>query len=484
MSPEQLPESIVPSCAGCSRPDRRQFLASASVLSLGALATAACGDGVFSGPETIPAFPAATFSFDPRAVAALQQVGGRTVVQNGTTAPVLVERLGTSQYRALSLACPHRGTIVDVSGDGFLCPNHGARFAADGTWLSGQATVDLAPVAVRLNPDGTLTIGGTPPPPALGLSAASAVFTTTVTGSSPAAQSIQVTNSGGGSLGALQVGLAYATNQRSGWLSVELNTATAPAILTIAATKGTLPAGVYNATITVNALGATNGPQTVAVSFVVSDPATAPSMQLSASALVFSAPLGTTATAQLVQISNAGGGSVSGLSAQVAYGAGATGWLAATLLQTTAPATLTVRPTSTTLAPGTYTATISVSATGLPPRTITVTLTVTPGGLLVNIAAWPALANVGGVSGSVGNVNGGPVAVVRTSDTSFSAFSMVCPHAGTTINVINGTSFRCPNHGALFNANGTLQPNSPQRTESLTRLTVIYTPGASTLTVT
>uniref|UniRef100_UPI003341FC2D Rieske (2Fe-2S) protein n=1 Tax=Gemmatimonas sp. TaxID=1962908 RepID=UPI003341FC2D len=159
-------------------------------------------------------------------------------------------------------------------------------------------------------------------------------------------------------------------------------------------------------------------------------------------------------------------------------------WLAATLLQTTAPATLTVRPTSTTLAPGTYTATISVSATGIPPRTITVTLTVTPGGLLVNIAAWPALANVGGISGSVGNVNGGPVAVVRTSDTSFSAFSMVCPHAGTTINVINGTSFRCPNHGALFNASGTLLPNSPQRTENLTRLTVIYTPGSSTLTVT
>jgi Rieske Fe-S protein len=143
-----------------------------------------------------------------------------------------------------------------------------------------------------------------------------------------------------------------------------------------------------------------------------------------------------------------------------------------------------LRPTGGQLAPGTYTATVSVGATGVPARTIAVTFAVTPGGLLVNIAAWPALANVGGVSGSVGNVNGGPVAVVRTSETSFSAFSMVCPHAGTTINVINGTSFRCPNHGALFSANGTLQANSPQRTENLTRLTVIYTPGASTLTVT
>lgn len=439
---------------------------------------------MFSGPETIPAFPTASFSFDPRTVAALQQVGGRTVVQNGTTAPVLVERIGASRYRALSLACPHRGTIVDVSGDGFLCPNHGARFAADGTWLSGQATVDLAPVGVRLNPDGTLTIGGAPPPPSLSLSGASAVFTTTVTGNSPAGQTIQITNSGGGSLGALQVGLAYSANQRSGWLSVQLDQAAAPALLTIAATKGSLPAGVYNATITVNAPSASNGAQTIAVSFIIQDPASLPAMQLSTTSVAFSAPLGSTASGQLVQISNSGGGSLVGLTAQVAYGAGATGWLTATLNQTTAPATLTLRQTASQLAPGTYTATVSVGATGLPARTIAVTLTVTPGGLLVNIAAYPALANVGGVAGSVGTVNGGPVAVVRTSETSFSAFSMVCPHAGTTINVINGASFRCPNHGALFNAAGTLLPNSPQRTENLTRLTVIFTPGASTLTIT
>ncbi len=439
---------------------------------------------MFSGPETIPAFPTATFSFDPRPVSTLQQVGGRSVVQNGTTAPVLVERIGASRYRALSLVCPHRGTIVEVSGDGFLCPNHGARFGADGTWLSGQATVDLAPVGVRLNADGTLTIGGAPPPPSLSLSGASAVFTTTVTGSNPAAQTIQISNGGGGSLGGLQVGLAYGANQRSGWLSVQLDQAAAPALLTIAAVKGTLPAGVYNATITVNAPGANNGAQTIAVSFIIQDPASLPAMQLSTSTVAFSAPLGSTASGQLVQISNSGGGSLVGLTAQVVYGAGATGWLTVTLNQTTAPATLTLRPTGGQLAPGTYTATVSVGATGVPARTIAVTFAVTPGGLLVNIAAWPALANVGGISGSVGNVNGGPVAVVRTSDTSFSAFSMVCPHAGTTINVINGTSFRCPNHGALFSANGTLQANSPQRTENLTRLTVIYTPGASTLTVT
>jgi Rieske Fe-S protein len=82
----------------------------------------------------------------------------------------------------------------------------------------------------------------------------------------------------------------------------------------------------------------------------------------------------------------------------------------------------------------------------------------------------------------VGNVNGGPVAVTRLSATSFGAFSMRCPHAGTTITVVSGTSFRCPNHGAQFNSAGVWQ-SSPQRAENLTPLTVIYTPGATTLSV-
>lgn len=482
MLPDSTEHAASP-CASCANVDRRRFLTSASVLSLGALATAACGDGVFSGPESVPAFPGSPFTFDPRNVAALQTVGGRTVVQQGTFAPVLIERTGTARYRALSLSCPHRGTIVNVDSSGFLCPNHGARFANDGTWLTGQATADLQPVGVRVNTDGTLTVGGTPLPPALGLSATSLVFATTTTGSSPAAQTVVISNAGDGTLSGLQVSLAYAPNQRSGWLTVQLDQATAPATLTLGAQKGTLTAGTYSATVTISAPGVTNGAQTLSVSFVVQDPASPASLLLSSSSIAFNGVANSTPAAQTVQCTNAGGGSISGLAATVAYGAGASGWLSATLNGTSAPATLTLRPTLGTLPVGSYTATVTVSAPGITARAIAVTLTVSPAGLLVTIANWPALANVGGVAGSVGNVNGGPVAVVRTSATSFSAFSMVCPHAGTTINVVNGTSFRCPNHGALFNSAGDLLPNSPQRTDNLRRLTVSYTPGASTLVV-
>lgn len=469
-------------CASCAILDRRQFLASASLLSLGALATASCGDGVISGPSVVPGFPEETLQIDPRQVTALQQVGGRTVVTQGVSSPVLVERVTEGQYRALSLVCPHRGTIVNVNGDGFLCPNHGARFDRDGTWLGGQATSDLAPLGVKVNADGTLTIGGAPLPPALALGAVSASFVTTLGEAQPAPQVIAIGNDGGGVLSGLQVALAYAPNQRSGWLSVQLNQSAAPAMLTLTAQRGTLTAGVYNATVTVAAPGISNGAQTIAVSLLVQDPASPAALQLSVGSVGFSSPAGVTPAAQTVQCTNSGGGSLGGLSAQVAFGSGAARWLSVSLDRTVAPATLTLQPNVTGLGAGTYTASVTVSANGVAARTLAVVLTVTPQGLVVTLSAWPALANVGGVAGSVGNVNGGPVAVARTGASSFSAYSMRCPHAGTTINVVNGTSFRCPNHGAQFNSQGLWQP-SPQRAEDLTRLTVTYTPGAPTLVV-
>jgi nitrite reductase/ring-hydroxylating ferredoxin subunit len=469
-------------CGGCHHLDRRQFLASASVLSLGVLVSG-CGDGIISAPGQVPDAVPPPFRLDPNTVPELASIGGRSVVVSGTSAPVLVERVGTAQFRALSLVCPHRGTIVDVAARGLRCPNHEAVFANDGTWLGGQPTAGLTALDVRRNSDGSLMIGGTLTPPVLGLDRNTVVFLTTITGSAPAAQTVAISNDGGGILSGLAVTLAYGPGQRTGWLSLVLSQASAPSTLTLSAQRGTLPVGTYTATVSITGAGISNAAQTVTVSLLVQDLSTAPALQLSTAALAFTGPVGSAPASQVVQCINSGGGTLGGLATTVAYGTGGTGWLSATLNQTAAPAALTVRATAGALAVGSYTATLTVSATGVASRSITVMLTVTTTGLQVTISAWPALANVGGVAGSVGNVNGGPVAVVRLSATSFAAFSMRCPHAGTTINVVNGTSFRCPNHGALFNGAGVWQ-TSPQRADNLTPLTVMYTPGAATLTVT
>jgi nitrite reductase/ring-hydroxylating ferredoxin subunit len=172
------------------------------------------------------------------------------------------------------------------------------------------------------------------------------------------------------------------------------------------------------------------------------------------------------------------------LSLSIAYGAGATGWLSTSALSGgTVPATLTIRPVTTGLAAGSYSATVTVSGTNVASKTLTVALTVTAAGLAVTLAQWPALGTVGGVAGSVGTLNFAAVAIVRTGTNSYAAFSLRCPHEGIQVQVVNGQSFRCPGHGATFNADGSLMANSPLRTGPLSALKVTYNPGDAVLYV-
>ena len=472
-------------CGDCAMFDRRGFLTRASLLGLGAMVTAACGDGVIGGALTQPNPPITPFFVDPTKVTALQQVGGRAVVSPPSSGAVIVERLSSTSFRGFALACPHAGTSVDVRADGFLCPNHGARFSRDGIWQGGQPTSDLNQVAVVLQANGTLLVGGavaTPIPAAIAVSSTTISFTASSTGSPPAPQTIAVTNSGGGALTGLALTLSYAANQATGWLTLALSNAAAPASITLAASRGVLPAGTYTATVRVATGTASNGSATINVSMIVQDTNAPPALQLSTTSLAFTTTRGSSPSAQTVQLLNSGAGTLGGLAYTVAYGAGASTWLTTSSISgTTAPATLTVRPEASLLAAGTYTATITVTAIGTATRTIAVTLTVVSAGLAVTIANWPALASVGGAAGSVGNVAGVGVAVVRTGANSFAAFSMRCPHQGTTIRVENfsntGSAFHCPNHDALWNNAGQLIPASRQRTSSLSALTVTYTAG-------
>ena len=472
-------------CGGCAMFDRRGFLTRASLLGLGAMVTAACGDGVIGGALTQPNPTITPFLVDPTKLTALQQVGGRVVVSAPESGAVILERLSATSFRGFALACPHAGTSVEVLSDGFLCPNHGARFSRDGVWQGGQPTSNLNQVAVILQANGTLLVGGamaTPLPAAIAVSSTAIAFATSTVGSPAAPQTISVTNSGGGALTGLALSLSYAPSQATGWLTLALSDAAAPASITLTASRGVLPAGTYTATVRVATGSASNGSATINVSMIVQDPNATPALQLSTTALAFTTTRGTSPSPQTVQLLNSGGGTLAGLAYTIAYGAGASAWLTtSSMTGTTAPATLTVRPEAAALAAGTYTASITVAATGTASRTIAVSLTVAAAGLAVIIANWPALANVGGAAGSVGNVAGVGVAVVRTGANSFAAFSMRCPHQGTIIRVENfnntGSAFHCPNHDALWNNAGRLIPASRQSTTSLSALTVTYTAG-------
>jgi hypothetical protein len=159
---------------------------------------------------------------------------------------------------------------------------------------------------------------------------------------------------------------------------------TAPATVTLTPTLGSLAAGSYTATVPVasSAGGVTNSPRTISVTFTVSN--AAPSIALAPTSVTFTATAGgSSPAAQTVAVSNSGGGTLSGLSVgTITYGAGASGWLAAGVSPTTAPATVTLTPTLGSLAAGSYTATVPVTSSAgsvtNSPQTISATFTVNP----------------------------------------------------------------------------------------------------------
>ena len=133
---------------------RRTFLAQTAMLAAAA-ALAACGAGSdptapsLSGPTTIKVsdYPA------------LATVGGIALV-TVQSSPFAIVRTGTTTFVALSRICPHQGSTVNQSGSGFLCPNHGAQFSANGTWVGGERTSSMRSYATTYDTSaGTLVIG-------------------------------------------------------------------------------------------------------------------------------------------------------------------------------------------------------------------------------------------------------------------------------------------------------------------------------------
>ena len=250
---------------------------------------------------------------------------------------------------------------------------------ATGTLTAGtyHATVSVASALASNSPQGVAVTFTVVAGPAIGLSPSAVTILDTVTTSDPAPVTVAVTNAGGGSLAGLAVGtIGYVG--ASGWLTATLNQATAPATLTLTAAKGALGPGTYTATVPVTSPVAGNSPQTVTVTFTI---APLPLIGLAPASVTFVDTLATAdPAAQTVAVTNAGTGTLSGLAVgTISYGSGS-GWLTATLNQSTAPATLTLSVAKGALAAGTYTATVPVTsaAAGNSPQSVAVTFTILP----------------------------------------------------------------------------------------------------------
>lgn len=96
--------------------------------------------------------------------------------------------------------------------------------------------------------------------------------------------------------------------------------------------------------------------------------------------------------------------------------------------------------------------------------------------LVITLANFPALATLGGVAKVSSQP---PLALARTAS-GLVGFSLECTHAGTTVDVRQNFTLKCPNHGAEFSFDGSWT-GGEQQTSSLFRVTV--TPDATGETV-
>jgi cytochrome b6-f complex iron-sulfur subunit len=71
--------------------------------------------------------------------------------------PAMLSHSDTGFF-ALSLVCTHLGCTIEPHADGFACPCHGSRFAADGTVQHGPAEKPLASLRIQQTAEGHLIL--------------------------------------------------------------------------------------------------------------------------------------------------------------------------------------------------------------------------------------------------------------------------------------------------------------------------------------
>jgi hypothetical protein len=195
-------------------------------------------------------------------------------------------------------------------------------------------------------------------PPAIGMSPSSLSFTAQQGAGNPVAQTLNISNTGGGTL-------SWSATPDTTWLAASPSSATGNGTVSVCVTTGILTAGSYTGNITLSATGASS--RTVPVTFTIT---AAPSISLSPTSLTYTATQGGSNPAnQTVTLTNTGGVANWAVSDNAS-------WLSVSPTSGNNSSTLTATVNTTGLTAGAYTGTITVSATGATSRTVAVTLTV------------------------------------------------------------------------------------------------------------
>jgi hypothetical protein len=335
-------------------------------------------------------------------------------VRSPATVPLSAWTHLATTYDGANLRLYVNGSLVTtraVTGS-LVATGNPLRFGANAVWAEAfQGRLDEIRVynralsASEVSADMTRPVGGgQPPAPQLSVSPSSLAFAGTAGGASPAAKTLAVSNTGGGTL-------SFSVADDAPWLSVSPGSGTAPQDLTVSASTAGLAAGTYTATVTVTASGAQGSPATVPVTLTVGAQPPPPALAVSPASLAFTATAGGVAPAgKTIDVTNAGGGTLSYTASDDAA------WLSVAPASGTAPQAVTATVNQAGLAVGTYNATVTITAAGASgsPKTVPVSLTVqqappVPSGLVAAYGfdeASGATATDASGSGNPGTISG------------------------------------------------------------------------------
>jgi uncharacterized protein (TIGR03437 family) len=239
------------------------------------------------------------------------------------------------------------------------------------SWQNTAISVKLPPALIGLQ---TLQVAAAGGVDAIGIMVAasstlavtpvSLPFAYTAGGTVPAAQDVQITNSGTGTL-------AWSATASASWISLSAASGTAPSTLSVSVSPAGMSPGTYNGTVQITSTGSANSPVSVAVTLTITAPPA--SLVVAPQAIAFQYTAGSAGPpAQDISITNGGGGALSWTASSGAF------WAVLSATSGNTPGTLSISVNPANLAAGTYIADVTVAATdsGISPASISVTLVV------------------------------------------------------------------------------------------------------------
>ncbi len=201
-----------------------------------------------------------------------------------------------------------------------------------------------------------------PPSPAIGVSSSNFSFSVQQNAGNPPAQTLAVTNRGGGTL-------IWNATASAAWLALSPGAGTGDGTIALAATTSSLTAGTYNTIITVNAVG--SPALTISVNLTVAPAPVPPAIGASPIGFSFTVQRGDgNPAAQTLNISNTGGGTLTWTASDNAA------WLTLSPASGINNGAMSVSASTGSLAVGTYNGTITISAPGARSTSVPVTFTV------------------------------------------------------------------------------------------------------------